>query len=216
MLARALLCCCAATPDLRVERRVGRMYARREPRAFLERELDRIAPGDARRWAAQFRFVMDMRDGGRVDAYDPRQLYTEAGTFLRIYARRLFQVGRVSDAMNQARRQSARPGDFSKKAGAPKMPPEVRAMARQMGIPAEELAGADGMWAKLTAMSENDPKAYAELLGESAKHVAKAHGEELAEGQEPDDAKATELMNKLLAPTSMTPTAGYVVKAALK
>lgn len=118
--------------------------------------------------------------------------------------------------MNEARRQSARPGDFGAKKGAPKMPPEVRAMARQMGIPAEELAGADGMWQKLTEMSEKDPAGYADLLGESAKHVAKSRGEELAEGMEPDEEKATALMTKLLSPDSMTPTAGYVVKCALK
>ncbi|KAH8046399.1 hypothetical protein JL722_13728 [Aureococcus anophagefferens] len=89
-------------------------------------------------------------------------------------------------------------------------------MARQMGIPASELANADGMWQKLTKMSEEDPDGYSELLTESAKHMAKANGDELAEGMEPDDAKANELMSKLMTPDALTPAAGYVIKAALK
>ena len=117
--------------------------------------------------------------------------------------------------MNQGRRQSARPGDYSAK-GVGKIPAEVKAMARQMGIPASELANADGMWQKLTKMSEEDPDGYSELLTESAKHMAKANGDELAEGMEPDDAKANELMSKLMTPDALTPAAGYVIKAALK
>ncbi|KAH8064157.1 hypothetical protein JL720_12955 [Aureococcus anophagefferens] len=117
--------------------------------------------------------------------------------------------------MNQGKRQSARPGDYSAK-GVGKIPAEVKAMARQMGIPASELANADGMWQKLTKMSEEDPDGYSELLTESAKHMAKANGDELAEGMEPDDAKANELMSKLMTPDALTPAAGYVIKAALK
>ena len=65
----------------------------------------------------------------------------------------------------------------------------MKAMARQMGISAKELSEVgDTMWARLTELSEKDPVAYAELMKESAKHVAKNAGEELAE--EPDDAKA--------------------------
>ena len=122
---------------------------------------------------------------------------------------------RLFAAMNQGRRQSARPGDYSAK-GVGKIPAEVKAMARQMGIPASELANADGMWQKLTKMSEEDPDGYSELLTESAKHMAKANGDELAEGMEPDDAKANELMSKLMTPDALTPAAGYVIKAALK
>ena len=119
--------------------------------------------------------------------------------------------------MNEARRQAARPGDFGGgQDGGRKLPNEVKAMARQMGIPASELANADGMWQKLTKMSEEDPDGYSELLTESAKHMAKANGDELAEGMEPDDAKANELMSKLMTPDALTPAAGYVIKAALK
>ena len=77
--------------------------------------------------------------------------------------------------MNEARRQAARPGDFG---GGPdggrKLPNEVKAMARQMGISAKELSEVgDTMWSRLTELSEKDPVAYAELMKESAKHVAK-------------------------------------------
>ena len=58
------------------------------------------------------------------------------------------------------------------------------------------------------------PGVYAELMKESAKHVAKNAGEELAE--EPDDDKATELMNRILSPSVLTPVPGFVVKCALK
>ncbi|KAH8061176.1 hypothetical protein JL722_4477 [Aureococcus anophagefferens] len=71
------------------------------------------------------------------------------------------------------------------------------------------------MW-RSTKMSEEDPDGYSELLTESAKHMAKANGDELAEGMEPDDAKANELMSKLMTPDALTPAAGYVIKAALK
>uniref|UniRef100_A0A7S4E2F5 PIH1 N-terminal domain-containing protein n=1 Tax=Pelagomonas calceolata TaxID=35677 RepID=A0A7S4E2F5_9STRA len=118
--------------------------------------------------------------------------------------------------MNEARRQAARPGDFG---GGPdggrKLPNEVKAMARQMGISAKELSEVgDTMWARLTELSEKDPVAYAELMKESAKHVAKNAGEELAE--EPDDAKANELMNRVLSPSVLTPVPGFVVKCQLK
>ena len=85
--------------------------------------------------------------------------------------------------MNEARRQAARPGDFGGGPdGSRKLPNEVKAMARQMGISAKELSEVgDTMWARLTELSEKDPVAYAELMKESAKHVAKNAGEELAE-----------------------------------
>jgi hypothetical protein len=118
--------------------------------------------------------------------------------------------------MNEARRQAARPGDFGGgQDGGRKLPNEVKAMARQMGISAKELSEVgDTMWARLTELSEKDPQAYAELMKESAKHVAKNAGEELAE--EPDDAKANELMNCILSPSQLTPVPGFVVKCALK
>ena len=56
--------------------------------------------------------------------------------------------------MNEARRQAARPGDFG---GGPdggrKLPNEVKAMARQMGISAKELSEVgDTMWSRLTEL----------------------------------------------------------------
>ena len=43
--------------------------------------------------------------------------------------------------MNEARRQAARPGDFGGGPdGSRKLPNEVKAMARQMGISAKELS----------------------------------------------------------------------------
>ena len=118
--------------------------------------------------------------------------------------------------MNEARRQAARPGDFGGgQDGGRKLPNEVKAMARQMGISAKELSEVgDTMWSRLTELSEKDPQAYAELMKESAKHVAKNAGEELAE--EPDDEKCNELMNRVLSPSQLTPVPGFVVKCQLK
>ena len=62
--------------------------------------------------------------------------------------------------MNTAKRQSARPGDYGAKPGHG-CPPEVRAMARQMGIPAKDFGElSDQLWGKLTALSSEDPSAH--------------------------------------------------------
>jgi len=118
--------------------------------------------------------------------------------------------------MNEARRQAARPGDFGGgPKGSRKLPAEVKAMARQMGLSAKDLnAMGDDLWGKLTDLSSEDPQAYQDLMKESAKHIAKNAGEELAE--EPDDERANELMNKILGNNVLTPVPGFVVKCQLK
>jgi NACalpha-BTF3-like transcription factor len=48
-----------------------------------------------------------------------------------------------------------------------KLPREVAAMAKQMGIDMSEMGGqAENMWSMLNDMSQNDPQAYEEFIKE--------------------------------------------------
>ncbi|KAJ1444449.1 hypothetical protein M885DRAFT_627112 [Pelagophyceae sp. CCMP2097] len=111
--------------------------------------------------------------------------------------------------MNTAKRQSARPGDYGAKEA---VPAEVRAMARQLGIPAEDMGQADDMWAKLTQMSDADPDGYADLMRASGKHIRKHNGEDVPE--EPDDSAAADrAVRRFVDGHTITPAAGFVIKA---
>lgn len=104
--------------------------------------------------------------------------------------------------MNEGVRFSASPKRAGPKEGV--VPVEVKAMARQFGIPISELAQADDLWQKLTALHHSDPKGYGELVKESTKQV-QAPGAEMSH-------EAERIVEKMLPERSLTPTPGFVVK----
>lgn len=108
--------------------------------------------------------------------------------------------------MNEGVRFSASPKRAAPKEGV--VPVEVKAMARQFGIPISELAQADDLWQKLTALHQADPKSYSELVKESTKQV-QAPGAEMSH-------EAERIVKRMLPERSLTPTAGFVVKCAAR
>ena len=60
--------------------------------------------------------------------------------------------------MNEALRYAARPNDFISQNNG--VPAEAIAMARQLGLSAEDMKQIPAMWRNLDELSESDPEAY--------------------------------------------------------